>query len=167
MLGRILRRLVRRSIRAVAGRRVLALGVVVVVLLAAGGLMARSLIGATSLPDFGVPGPGGEPAATAAYFQGYAEYDARRIWDTISADELDAFSKRVGGLEGLQRQLDFTRQQGVKLEQAWYVGGRSLPDGTSYHFYLVRAQSPLTPGEVEYVPYTFVLDRAGKISRIL
>jgi hypothetical protein len=112
-------------------------------------------------------GSGREPPATEAYLHGTAAYDARQVWESLAPEALENLSDRIGGLEGLQRQLDASRQQGYKLEQITYVGGTALDDGTSFHFYVVRQRSPLTRGEAEWVPYTFVLDRSGKITRIL
>ena len=38
--------------------------------------------------------------------------------------------------------MEAAKQQGIKLEEVSYVGGKALPDGTSMQFYLVGIRQP-------------------------
>jgi hypothetical protein len=46
-----------------------------------------------------------------------------------------------------------------------YIGGKSLPDGTSMQFYLVGVRQQ-QGSNVDYQPYMFTLDRDGKIAKV-
>ena len=61
--------------------------------------------------------------------------------------------------------MDSAKQKGVKLEEASYIGGKSMPDGTSMQFYLVGIRQP-TRSDIDYQPYMFTLDPSGKISKV-
>jgi hypothetical protein len=65
----------------------------------------------------------------------------------------------------LQQQMDTAKSKGVKLEEASYIGGKSLPDGTSMQFYLVGIRQQAR-SDIDYQPYMFTLDRDGKIAKV-
>ena len=61
--------------------------------------------------------------------------------------------------------MDAARQKGVQLAEMAYIGGKSLPDGTSMQFYLVGIRQQ-TGSNIDYQPYMFTLDRDGKIAKV-
>jgi hypothetical protein len=105
------------------------------------------------------------PSATEDYLRGNRDYNADLVWSSLSGDAQNRLRNQGGSLETLQQQMEAARQQGIRLEEASYVGGKSLPDGTSMQFYLVgiRQQSR---SDIDYQPYMFTLDRDGKIAKV-
>jgi hypothetical protein len=60
--------------------------------------------------------------------------------------------------------LDQANRSGARLVRATYIGGHSLDDGSSVHFYAVARTQASGPDAT--VPYVFTLDSDGKIDRI-
>ena len=91
----------------------------------------------------------------------------QRRSDVVSlSDDAQARLRNQGGsLEGLQQQMEAAKSQGIKLEEVSYVGGKSLPDGTSMQFYLVGVRLQQR-SDIDYQPYMFTLDRDGKIAKV-
>ncbi len=105
------------------------------------------------------------PTATEDYLRGNRDYNADLVWSSLSSDAQNRVTNQGGSLEGLQQQMEAARQQGIHLEDVSYVGGKTLPDGTSMQFYLVGVrQQPAT--DLDYQPYMFTLDRDGKIAKV-
>jgi hypothetical protein len=110
-----------------------------------------------------------EPSATAEYLRGQQSYDAKLIWDAYSDRVIRDLERRGNSLEDTQRQLDRAKEVGRRIEQAQYIGGYPIPNG-SMHMYIVL-QAPARAagserGDVAYVPYVFTLDSQGKIERV-
>jgi hypothetical protein len=137
------------------------LGVLLVlVLVGAGVIFAPSMLGAAGLR----PGQA-EPQATGDYLRGNRDYNADLVWQSLSSDARQRLSSQGGSEEDLQRQMEAARQRGFKLEDYSYIGGKTLPDGTSMQFYLVSVrQQPRA--DLAYQPYMFTLDRDGKIAKV-
>ena len=117
-----------------------------------------------------VPGVSGlrsqtAPSATEDYLRGNRDYNADLIWNSLDGDAQSRLSAQGGSRDDLQQQMDAAKQRGVQIAESSYIGGKSLPDGTSMQFYLVgiRQQSGAS---VDYQPYMFTLDRDGKIAKI-
>jgi hypothetical protein len=109
-----------------------------------------------------------EPLSTANYLRGQQSFDARLIWESYSDRVVQDLARRGNSLEDTQRQLDRAREVGRRIEQAQYIGGYPIPNG-SMHFYLVMQTGPGSGsgrGDVTYVPYVFTLDAQGKIERV-
>lgn len=83
------------------------------------------------------------PTSTEDYLRGNRDYNADLVWSSLSNDAQNRLQTQGGSLEGLQQQMEAARQQGIHLDEVSYVGGKTLPDGTSMQFYLVgvRQQS--------------------------
>jgi len=105
------------------------------------------------------------PPATEDYLRGNRDYNADLVWASLNPDAQGRLRDRGGSLEGLQQQMEAARQQGIKLEEISYVGGKALPDGTSMQFYLVGVRQP-PRSDIDYQPYMFTLDRDGKIAKV-
>jgi hypothetical protein len=105
------------------------------------------------------------PASTEDYLRGNRDYNADLVWNSLDGDAQSRLSAQGGSRDGLQQQMDAAKQRGVQVAEMSYIGGKSLPDGTSMQFYLVgiRQQSGAT---VDYQPYMFTVDRDGKIAKV-
>jgi hypothetical protein len=165
VIGRLLKRLLHRLIRGLIRARVI--GAVVLVLALAG--VGLAVYQGVPLPavGFSPPGPKRAPPATENFLKGNQTYNADLICSSLSDDAMDRLRARAGNCQEVeQRQLDVARERGAKLEQIDYVGGHSLPDGTSLQFYVVASRGPSGRPDVEYVTYIFTLDRLGKIAKV-
>ncbi|HYW89112.1 MAG TPA: hypothetical protein VFB50_15160, partial [Chloroflexota bacterium] len=105
------------------------------------------------------------PAATEDYMRGNRDYNADLVWSSLSSDAQNRLQTQGGSVEGLQQQMEAARQQGIRLDEISYVGGKTLPDGTSMQFYLVGIRQQSRP-DLDYQPYMFTLDRDGKIAKV-
>lgn len=169
MLGRIVKRILHRFVRGLVVHPIRGVILLAAMVAAAGVLLFQSWQGAPSL-SLGLPAipraAGGAPNATESYMRGNETYNAEMMWQSLSDEALSRYRGRGGSLQALQGQMEQARQAGAHLEQITYVGGQSFPDGTSMHFYVVLTRGPQSRGEAEYVPYTFTLDRSGKIAQV-
>jgi hypothetical protein len=163
MLRQLIKRLLQRTIRA--GIRTPLMALIFVVPLVA---LAVWLISAVSSPslNLALPSTKGEPGATERYLKGNQTYNAELMWNSLSEEAIERFRTRGGTMQDMQRQLEAARERGSKLEDISYIGGRSLPDGTSLQFYVVATRGPTSRADVEYVTYIFTLDRTGKIAKV-
>jgi hypothetical protein len=163
VIGQVIRRVARRVIRGLVRARLL-----VVVLLGLG-LVAAALGGLQSFQsgslNLSLPGPRRAPDATENFLKGNQTYNAQLIVSSLSDDAVDRARAR-NAIQEHQQRLEMARERGVRMEQFDYVGGQSLPDGTSLQFYVVAMRGFGGRPELEYVPYVFTLDRSGKIVRI-
>jgi hypothetical protein len=105
------------------------------------------------------------PASTEDYMRGNRDYNASLMWTSLSPDAQSRLRDQGGSPEDLQSQMEAAKQHGVKLEEVAYVGGKSLPDGTSMQFYLVGIRQQAR-SDIDYQPYMFTLDRDGKIAKV-
>src|SRR5215216_7841330 len=67
------------------------------------------------------------PPSTEDYLRGNRDYNADLVWASLSSDAQSRLQTQGGSLEGLQKQMESARQQGIKLEEISYVGGKALP----------------------------------------
>ena len=105
------------------------------------------------------------PVSTEEYLRGNRDYNADLVWNSLNNDAQTRLSAGGGSLDDLRQQMDTAKQKGVKLEEVSYIGGKSLPDGTSMQFYLVGIRQP-TRSDIDYQPYMFTLDHDGKIAKV-
>jgi hypothetical protein len=169
MVGRIVKRILHRTIRGLVMHPIRM--VIVLVALIAGvalvvfqaGLPTLSL----SLPSapFKVGG-GGAPNATESYMKGTETFNAELVWNALSDEAQGRYRSRGGSMQALQSQMDQAKQAGAQLDHVTYIGGQSFPDGTSMHFYTVLTRGPQARSDAEPVPYIFTLDKTGKITRV-
>src|SRR5689334_11528050 len=105
------------------------------------------------------------PASTEDYLRGNRDYNADLVWNSLDSDAQSRIGGQGGSRDGIQQQMDAAKQRGVQIAETSYIGGKSLPDGTSMQFYLVgiRQQSA---ANIDYQPYMFTLDRDGKIAKV-
>jgi hypothetical protein len=143
--------------------RAVVLALVVLALLGGGYLLSQ----AGPLPGLNVPlpGPRRAPEATENFLKGQQNFNAELVWNSYSDEGLDRLRARGVTPQVYVRQFELAKQAGVRLENFNYVGGYSLPDGSSLQFYVVASRGPTRP-DVEYVTYIFTLDRSGKISKV-
>jgi hypothetical protein len=155
-LVRVIRYLILRPAALVAWL----LGLVVVIALI---VLAPMYLG--SIPALGGLRGQSAPSSTEAYLRGNRDYNADLVWNSLDSDAQTRLTSQGGSRDDLQQQMDAAKQKGVQLAEMSYIGGKSLPDGTSMQFYLVgmRQQSG---SNVDYQPYMFTLDRDGKIAKV-
>jgi hypothetical protein len=105
------------------------------------------------------------PNATEDYLRGNRDYNAELVWNSLDTDAQSRLSSQGGSKDGIQQQMDTAKQRGVQIAETSYIGGKSLPDGTSMQFYLVGIRQQ-TGANIDYQPYMFTLDRDGKIAKV-
>jgi hypothetical protein len=105
------------------------------------------------------------PIATEDFLRGNRDFNADLMWSSLNTDAQARMKDQGGSLEDLQRQMDSSRQSGMKLEEISYIGSKLLPDGTSTQFYLVGIRQRART-DIDYQPYMFTLDRDGKIAKV-
>jgi hypothetical protein len=137
----------------------LAGAVLLVALIVAVPMFLPSIPGMASLRSASAPG------STEDYLRGNRDYNADLVWNSLNNDAQSRLSAGGGSLDDLRQQMDSAKQKGVKLEESSYIGGKSLPDGTSMQFYLVGIRQP-TRSDIDYQPYMFTLDPSGKIAKV-
>ncbi len=105
------------------------------------------------------------PSATEDYLRGNQTYNADLVWNSLDSDAQSRLSAQGGSRDDLQQQMDAAKQRGVQIAEMSYIGGKSLPDGTSMQFYLVGVRQQ-AGSNLDYQPYMFTLDRDGKIAKV-
>ena len=158
------RRGLTRTIRYFVLRPVALIGwlagvVILVALIVAVPMLLPSIPGMASLR------PASAPTSTEDYLRGNRDYNADLVWNSLNNDAQTRLSAGGGSLDDLRLQMDTAKQKGVKLEEVSYIGGKSLPDGTSMQFYLIGIRQP-TRSDIDYQPYMFTLDHDGKIAKV-
>lgn len=159
-MRRALRRLIRYFVLRPAALVAALIGLVVVV-----AAVALVPLLASSIPGLPQLRTASAPAATEDYLRGNRDYNADLVWSSLGADAQTRLRDQGGSLEDLQRQMQAAKDHGIRLEEISYVGGKSLPDGTSMQFYLVGIRQQAKSG-LDYQPYMFTLDRDGKIAKV-
>lgn len=128
-----------------------------------------------SIPLLGISAPAIETAPAGSprvsvetYLTGQRQYEARMMWESMSDELKQAMAQRNQSLEALQRQMEQAKRNGIKYTGFQYVGGTDLSNGRSVHLYIVSAAFPQQQGgdRSEEIPYTFTVDRSGKIANI-
>jgi hypothetical protein len=105
------------------------------------------------------------PLSTEAYLKGNQNYDADLVWNSLDSDAQSRLTAQGGSRDDLQQQMNAAKQKGVQIAEMSYIGGKSLPDGTSMQFYLVGIRQQ-AGASIDYQPYMFTLDRDGKIAKV-
>ena len=136
------------------------LGLVVVV-----GITVAVPMFAPSIPALSSLRPATAPPSTEDYLRGNRDYNADLVWASLNNDAQSRLRDQGGSVEDLQKQMESAKQHGIKLEEVSYIGGKSLPDGTSIQFYLVGIRQQAR-SDIDYQPYMFTLDKDGKIAKV-
>lgn len=156
VLVRVIRRFIARPAALVGAATVL------VLVIAATVLLPVFVLGGNSPTSHGAAS---DATAAETFLRGNKEFRAELVWNSFSEEVRQRMSSQGSSLETLEQQMQVARQRGVRLEEISYIGGKDLPNGTSMQFYLVGVRQP-SRGDLEYVPYTFTLDRGGKIAKV-
>lgn len=98
------------------------------------------------------------PAAIESFLDGQRSYDANKIWDSLG-DEM----KQGQSIEAAQQTVESAKQRGIHYGTYQYVGGLALNDGGSVHLYVVSISNGT---QERQIPFTFTLNKAGKIAKI-
>jgi hypothetical protein len=131
----------------------------VIALIVAVPILAPSIPGVANLRGASAP------TSTEDYMRGNRDYNADLMWTSLNNDAQAKLRDQGGSLEDLQKQMEAAKQHGMKLEEVSYIGGKSLPDGSSMQFYLVGIRQQAR-SDIDYQPYMFTLDRDGKIAKV-
>lgn len=106
------------------------------------------------------------PPAVQDYIRGMTTFDARLMWDSLSADAISQMQSRGGSLDKLQQGLDDMKRTGARYEEVSYIGTYPLRDGTRYFFYVMSRRGFAGPGAVDQVYFVFTIGPDGKILKI-
>lgn len=137
--------------------------VAVVVILVAAVVLGPRYVG--QIPGMASLQAQSAPNSTEDYLRGNRDYNADLVWNALDSDAQSRLSAQGGSRDDLQQQMDAAKQKGIQIAETSYIGGKSLPDGTSMQFYLVGVRQQSGAG-VDYQPYMFTLDRDGKIAKV-
>jgi hypothetical protein len=168
MMNRVRQRLLARVATALVRRRrqILLIGGLALV-----GLVGSAFYNALSAPSMSesaattyIPTVPGEPRSTAAFIRARQTYDAKLAWSSLNDALVRELGRRGQTVEDEQRRMDGLRQSGSRIDSAHYVGGYSIPNGRSIHFYVI--QSSGGRAGTDHQPFVFTLDSAGKIESI-
>jgi hypothetical protein len=169
MVGRVVKRILHRTIRGVVTHPIRF--VIVLVALIAGAALIALQAGLPSF-SFSLPSPSfkvgsnGAPSSTQNNMKGTETFNAELVWNALSDEAQGRYRSRGGSMQALQSQMDQAKQAGAQLDQVTYIGGQAFPDGTSMHFYTVLTRGPQSRTDAEPIPYVFTLDKSGKIVRV-
>lgn len=169
MVGRIVKRMLHRTIRGLVTHPIRFVIVLVALIAGAALLIFQAGLPSVSLSMPSAPfkvGSSGAPASTENYMHGTETFNADLVWSSLSDEAQGRYKTRGGSQQALQSQMDQAKQAGAQLDHITYIGGQSFPDGTSMHFYTVLTRGPQSKSDAEPVPYIFTLDKAGKIVRV-
>jgi hypothetical protein len=133
--------------------------VVVVALIVAAPLYIGSIPGVASLRQQTAP------TSTEDYLRGNRDYNADLVWNSLDSDAQSRLTSQGGSRDDIQQQMDAAKQRGVQVAEMSYIGGKTLPDGTSMQFYLVGVRQQ-SGANLDYQPYMFTLDHDGKIAKV-
>lgn len=130
---------------------------------------AAAVVTATPVPATPTPAPTATPAisrtnapaATEAYLRGQATYDANLVWDSLGAELHAALQGRGQDKAAFERTLQDEKSKGIQFEGYQYIGGYSISDGSSLHFYVIKVRD--SENKVQEQPITFRLGQDGKI----
>jgi hypothetical protein len=132
----------------------------IVLVMAIGTLFA---LGSGTLALPGTPAAAPVPEARVAvetYIIGQKEYNADLMWQAMDDQLKAALQQRQGvTLDALKQQQQQRRQAGVKLS-AKHVAGTDLDDGRKVFLYIFTESNGQA---TQQVPYTFTVNKAGKI----
>jgi hypothetical protein len=81
------------------------------------------------------------PASVRAYLEAQRDFDAERMWQTLSPD---AKARRLAAGETLasfRQSVELLQQQGIRFGDSTYIGGYRLPDGQAYYFYVTEIRN--------------------------
>jgi hypothetical protein len=106
------------------------------------------------------------PQAVQDYIRGMTNFDAKLMWNALSADAVSQMQSKGGSLDKLQQGLDEMKRSGARYEEVSYIGNYPLRDGTHYFFYVMSRRGFSGPNAVDQVYFVFTIGPDGKILRI-
>jgi hypothetical protein len=124
--------------------------------------------GSVAMPWTPPPPPVPEArVAVETYLTGQKEYNADLMWQAMDDDLKQAWQQNGRSLQDLRQQQAQYRQAGIKFNAARHVFGMDLEDGRKVFLYIVMTSIQTPQGQVnQQIPYTFTVNRAGKIVNV-
>lgn len=104
------------------------------------------------------------PPATVAFMTGQMNANADQVWSALNAELHTEFAGKGRDKTYFQRLFESLKKSGVNYEGYQYIGGVPGADGGSIHFYVLTASG--NDKKTTQIPWTFVLDKDGKIAQI-
>lgn len=104
------------------------------------------------------------PAATEAFMVGQVNGNADQVWNALSATLHNRLAGQGQDKTYFQRLFENQKKNGLVYESYQYVAGVAGDNGTSIHFYVMTVISP--DKKVNRIPWTFIVDKEGKITSI-
>jgi hypothetical protein len=101
-------------------------------------------------------------AAVEEFLDGQKNYDADRIWQTLSPVLQESLSSQGASKESIQAQIDNERLAGQRYIEYKYIGGTPVANGRQMFFYVVDIESP-SPERNGSFSFVFTVDQDGKI----
>jgi len=81
------------------------------------------------------------PASVRAYLEAQRNFDAERMWQTLSPESK---ARRLASGESLatfRQSVQLLQQQGFRFGESTYVGGYKSPHGQAYYFYVTEVRN--------------------------
>ncbi len=104
------------------------------------------------------------PAATEAFMVGQVNGNAEQVWEAMAVSLHTKLAGEGRDKTYYQRFFDAQKKSGFVFEGYQYIGGVQNDNGTSLHFYVLSVVG--SDKKVNRVPYSFILDKEGKIVEI-
>jgi hypothetical protein len=102
--------------------------------------------------------------AIEAYLAGQKDYNADLMWQAMDDDLKQAWQQNGRSLQELRQQQQQYKQAGIKFGPSQHVFSTDLDDGRKVFLYIVKTSVTTPQGAVDrQVPYTFTVNKAGKI----
>lgn len=100
--------------------------------------------------------------AVESYLRGQKDFNADMMWGAMDEQLRSALQQRGQSLQELQQQQLQRRQSGIKLTHR-FGAGADLSDGRKVFLYIVTVSQGQ---QTQELPYTFTVNKAGKIVNI-
>jgi hypothetical protein len=120
-----------------------------------------------------LPRLGGAPVvsdgrlAVETYLTGQQRLNSALMWEALSEDYRAAMQRAGRSAADLQAQMERGKREGISYTGFQYVASTSLRDGRGVYLYIVTADVATPQGtSTQQNPYTFTVDRSGKIINI-
>ena len=81
------------------------------------------------------------PASVRAYLEAQRNFDAERMWQTLSPESKARRLASGESLSTFRQSVQLLQEQGFRFGESTYVGGYQLPDGQAYYFYVTEVRN--------------------------
>jgi hypothetical protein len=142
----------------------------IIVMVIAGTWMALSS-GVVALPRWA--SVGGAPVASdgrlsvETYLTGQQQLNSALMWEALSEEARAAMQRAGGTANDLQARLERDKRAGISYTDYQFIIATPLKDGRSVYLYIASADVATQQGTmVQQIPFTFTVDKSGKILNV-